>query len=139
MIPRISQALADLAAKLAGDIAPETSSRFAFAGTSMIAMLLGALSRDAERAVANRMADVDAIKRLFEGLGAEADPQRAAAREAFATRSPASLALADVDTLHADGMQLVIALHAWAEEHDPALDRALWQLLLDHTERNRLD
>jgi len=139
MIPRPSRALADLAGKLVNDIAPETSSTFAAANSGMIAMLLGALAQDAERAAANRVADIDEMQRLFTRLGPDSDPQRAAERTRYVERQPASLRLSDLDALHADGMQLLIALHAWAEAHDPDLDRGIWGLLLNHTERNRLD
>lgn len=136
MIPRLSQGLADLAGKLATAIAPETSSRFAMANTGMISMLLVALAQDAERAVASRMTDIADMKALF-----RAAPKCAGAdaRQAFCARTPDSLRLTDVDALHADGLRLMIALHGCAEEADPALDRQIWDFLLRHTERHRLD
>lgn len=139
MIPQPSRALADLAGKLVNDIAPETSSTFAAANSGMIAMLLGALAQDAERAAANRMADIDDIQRLFTRLTPDCDPGRAAERTRYVERQPESLRLGDLDALHADGMTLLIALHGWAEANDPDLDRSIWTLLLNHTERNRLD
>jgi hypothetical protein len=139
MIPQPSRALADLAGKLVNDIAPETSSTFAAANSGMIAMLLGALAQDAERAAANRMADIDDIQRLFTRLTPDCDPARAAERTHYVERQPKSLRLTDLDALHADGMSLLISLHGWAEANDPELDRSIWGLLLNHTERNRLD
>jgi len=139
MIPQPSRALADLAGKLVNDIAPETSSTFAAANSGMIAMLLGALAQDAERAAANRMADIDAIQRLFTRLTPDCDPGRAVERTRYVERQPTSLRLSDLDALHADGMTLLISLHGWAESNDPELDRSIWDLLLNHTERNRLD
>jgi hypothetical protein len=138
VIPRPSQGLAALAAKLAAAIAPETTSRFAMANTGMISMLMLALAQDAERAVANRMADIDDMKALF-AAATGADRERAEARAAFCSRQPNSLRIADLDVLHAEGLTLLIALHAWAEAHDADLDRRLWDFLLRHTERNRLD
>jgi hypothetical protein len=137
VIPRPARGLADLAAKLASAIAPETSSRFAMANSAMIATLLTALAQDTERAVDSRMADIDDIKALFDAAGDDA-PQ-AAARAAFRTRTPTSLRVADVDAVHGDGMGLLIDLHAWAEDHDAALDQQIWDFLSRHTERHRLD
>lgn len=136
MIPRPAQGLRDLAAKLATAIAPETSSRFAMASSGMIAMLLNALSQEAERAVDSRMQDIEDIRTLLAaGDAAPGDAERAA----FRTRTPASLRLTDVDAVHGDGMRLLIALHGWAEDNDPALNRQIWDFLVRHTERHRLD
>ena len=140
MITRLSQGLADLAAKLVTGIAPETTSRFAMASTGMIAMLLNALAQDAERAVATRMTDIEEMKRLFTSLElGPADPVQAAARAAFCGREPMSLKLSDVEALHREGMRLLIGLHAWAEESDEALNLRIWDFLVRHTERHRLD
>lgn len=139
MIPRLPQGIADLALKLATGIAPETGSRFAMANTTMIAMLLGAAATEAERAVAVRMTDIDEMQALFAGLTDEADAPAAAARQAFRQRTPVSLHLSDVDALHAEGLKLLISLHAWAEAHDPALDRQIWDFLGRHTDRHRID
>lgn len=139
MIPRLSQGLADLAGKLATAIAPDTASSYAMANSGMIAMLLAALSVESERAVATRMADVEELKALFEASGRDADPPGQGDRAAFLAREPASLRLSDVDRLHAEGLRLLIDLHAWAEVHDPALDRQIWDFLAAHTERHRLD
>jgi hypothetical protein len=138
VIPRLSQGLADLATKLATAIAPETTSRFAMANTGMISMLLTALAQDAERAVANRMTDIEEMKALFGESGAPA-AEGADARADFGTRQPASLRVSDVDALHAEGLQLLIRLHEWAEANDEALNRQIWDFLVRHTERHRLD
>jgi GAF domain-containing protein len=140
MIPRLSQGLADLAGKLATAIAPETTSRFAMANTGMISMLLMALAQDAERAVDSRIIDIDEMKDLFAAAGDEAGSlEERRARAGFCARQPASLRLGDVDALHADGLTLLIGLHAWAEQHDDDLDHRIWDFLLNHTERHRLD
>jgi hypothetical protein len=140
VITRLPQGLADLASKLATDIAPETSSRYAMANTGLVAMLLSALAQDAERAVATRMTDIDEIKALFRSVppGA-ADPVQAAARADFCAREPMSLKLSDVEALHGEGLRLLVALHAWAEESDESLNGRIWDFLVRHTERHRLD
>ena len=140
MIPAPAQSLADLAGKLATAIAPETTSRFAMANTGMISMLLMALAQDAERAVASRMDDIEEMKSLFaaaEQTAAEVDG--AAARQAFQQRQPATLRLTDIEVVHAEGLTLLIALHGWAEEADPALNRQIWDFLLRHSERHKLE
>jgi hypothetical protein len=139
VIPRLSQGLADLAAKLARDIAPEAGSRYAMASTGMVSMLLGVLAQDAERAVDARMTDIDEIKSLLRSASGNALPARQPAAIAFLERTPRSLRLADVDAVHAEGLELLIALHDWAEHHDADLDSRIWDFLVRHTERHRLD
>lgn len=139
MIPRLSQGLADLAAKLARDMAPEAGSRYAMANTGLVSMLLGALAIDAERAVDARMTDIEEIKALLRSAPEQADPARRAATAAFLERDPRSLRLTDVDALHAEALIWLIELHAWAEDHDADLDAGVWQFLVRHSERHRLD
>lgn len=140
MITRQAQGLADLARKLATDIAPQTSTRYAMASTGMIAMLLTALSQEMERSVANRMTDIEEMKALFQSVErGPADPVQAEARAAFCARQPMSLRQSDVEALHREGMRLLIGLHAWAEEWDEALNLRIWDFLVRHTERHRLD
>ncbi len=140
MITRLSEGLAALAGKLATGIAPETSSRYAMANTGMIATLLAAMAQDAERAVHTRMADIDEMKALFASVErGPADAAQARARTAFCSREPTSLKLSDVEALHREGLELLIELHAWAEEADEALNERIWDFLIRHTERHRLD
>ena len=139
MIPRLSQGLADLAAKLARDIAPETGSRYAMANTGMVSMLLGALAIDAERAVDARMTDIDEIRSLLRSAPENAVPARQAAARDLLGAAPPTLKLADVDALHARALTLLIDLHAWAEAEDAALNRRIWDFLARHTERHRLE
>jgi hypothetical protein len=139
VIPHLAQGIADLAAKLTRDIAPETASRYAMANTGLIGMLLAALAQDAERAVAVRLEDIDDMRSLLARMPAQADPDDQPAREEFRGRAPHSLRLTDVDALHAEGLNLLIAAHAWAEREDPDLDRDIWAFLARHTERHRFD
>lgn len=138
MIPQPSKSLSDLAIKLATAIAPETTSRFALSNTGMISMLLLALAQDSERAVANRMADIEDMRALFQSDAAAAAPG-ADLRATYCSRSPDGLLLSQMDTFHAQGFELLIELHAWAEGRDPALDAAIWELLRTHTERNKFE
>lgn len=136
MIPNPGRALADLAIKLAISVVPEISSGYAAANAGMTSMLMLALAQDSERAVANRMSDIEELRALFAdtaGYGGQSD------LTAYNRKQPASLLLKDVDALLAEGMALLIDLHAWAEETDDSLNRRIWQFLLHHTERNKFD
>ncbi len=140
MIPQPSQALADLAVKLATGIAPETSSSYAMANTGLISMLLLAMAQDHDRAAANRMADIGDMQTLFRAA-AKRHPGAPGTvpREAFCNGAPAGLRISELDAFHAEGLAALIDLHAWAEAHDPALSLEIWDFLLRHTERNRFD
>jgi len=138
MIPQPGRILADLAMKLASSVAPETTSNFAMANTGLISMLMLSLAQDSERAVANRMADIEDMKALFHSPDAEPAPG-SDLRTAYCERGPTSLYLSEMDAFHADGLKLLIALHGWAEAHSQALDEAIWQFLRTHTERNKFD
>ena len=74
MIPQPGRVLTDLAVKLAMSIAPETTSSFAMANTGLISMLMLSLAQDSERAVANRMADIEEMKTLFRSNDAQPAP-----------------------------------------------------------------
>ncbi|HEY5679572.1 MAG TPA: hypothetical protein VIS55_05850 [Pseudomonadales bacterium] len=136
MIPNPSKALVDLAMKLSTGVLPEIGSPYAAANAGMTAVLLIMLSQDSERAIANRMNDIDELKALF--ADAAAFPDRVGLAS-FVDAEPDSLLLADVDRLHADGMRLLIDLHAWAESHDAGLDQEIWAFLGRHADRNRFD
>ena len=143
MIPNPDRALMAIALKMATSLVPEIGSSYHAANAGMMSMLLLALSQDADRAVANRLADVDALKALFKQ--ALANPQAAAQLpaadryRAFCDSKCPGWLLSQISAWHDTGMALLIELHAWAEDEDPALDRAIWDFLLDHTERNRFD
>jgi hypothetical protein len=108
------------------------------ANTGLISMLMLSLAQDSERAVANRMADIEEIKALFRSNEAQPAPG-AEPRAAYCESAPQSLHLSDMDAFHGEGLTLVIDLHAWAEAQSPPLDRAIWQFLRAHTERNKFE
>lgn len=140
MIPQPARSLAALAVKLAQSIAPETSSPYAMANTGLISMLLLAMAQDSDRAAANRAADIEDMKRLFQrAADAHPDAPGSAARANFCAGAPAGLKISELDPFHAQGMAALIDLHAWAEIHAPALSDEIWDFLLTHTERNRFD
>lgn len=138
MIPQPGRVLTDLAMKLAMSIAPETTSSFAMANTGLISLLMLSLAQDSERAVANRMLDIDDMKALFRSNEAQPAPG-ADLRSAYCEGAPAGLHLSEMDAFHGEGLTLLIDLHAWAEAHSPPLDRAIWQFLRAHTERGKFD
>lgn len=134
MIPEPGKALAELADKLALGVLPEVGSTYAMANAGLISLLMCALAEEFERAIDNRFTDVAELRHLFtQASGAPGAGERAS----FAASEPVGLALADVCAWHDEGMQLLIELHRWAEQTDPAVDREIWQFLYRHTERNR--
>ena len=125
--------------KLALTVAPETSSAYVMANAETIALLLRAISQDSERAVANRMADIEEIKTLLTLVKNADSAPNSSELDSFLSRSPESLHLKDVMIHHAKGFDLLIELHTWAEDHDAKFDEAIWTFLLNHTEREKFE
>jgi hypothetical protein len=137
MIPRARQALNDLAGRLGTRVIPELADPFAQADTGLISLLMSLLGEELEKGVANRIADGDALKALF-----AASPETAPSadqRAAFCASEPVDLTLTAVTAWLDQGLELLIELHAWAEEHDDKLDRRIWTFLVEHTERHKFD
>ena len=144
MIPYPGKTIADLALRIATDIAPATNSNFAQADSGLITGLLLAVAQDYERAVFNPMADIDEIRVLCQQIIElpEADREKFTAMpacEAFVDAQPRSLMLADVTALHAQALNLLIDIHTWAEEHHDNLNLEVWRLLRRHSERHKFD
>lgn len=140
MIPAGGRSLADLAMKLASDIAPAAATEYAAANTGLMAMLLLAFAQEHERAAAARVADIEDIKKLFRQAGsAHPDAPGAGQRASFCEREPKSLRLSDLERFQAEGLAGLIELHAWAEGEDSTLDRAIWGFLFEHTERHKFE
>ena len=137
MIPQPGQALTDLALRLLGNIAPNTTSTFHAADTALIAQLLLTLGQEFERAAAARMQDISELKDLLRTAPCEAPAK--AAREAFLDAEPESLHLSAINVTHDSGMRLLIELHAWAERHDATLNKRIWTLLRAHSERHKFE
>ena len=137
MIPRPQQALSDLAMKLAMSVAPETQSAYAASNAGMIAMLMQCLAQDFDRAAAVRTQDLDELVALFESLR-DVPPEPLANRIAtFLRGSAESLRIEHLNARHAQGMELLIELHAWAEEVDAdELDQEIWNFLIRHADRH---
>lgn len=133
MIPEPGRALTDLATRLLLTIAPQTANTFAAADSMLVGQLMLTLSQEFERAIATRMQDIDELRELFARAPAHT------ARSSFATASPASLHLRDVNRLHDEGMHLLIELHADVELTNTDLDLRIWQFLRAHSERHKFD
>ncbi len=137
MIPRAKEALNDLAGRLGMRVIPELGNPYTVADTGLISLLMTMLSTELESGVERRMADGEALKALFETA---TEAPGADARAAFADSHPDSLALTEVTAWLDRGLDLLIALHAWAEETtDADLDRRVWAFLAAHTDRHRFD
>jgi len=144
MIPFPGRTLADLAMRIATDIAPATTSNFAQADSGLITGLLLGMAQDYERAVFNPMQDIDEIKTLCRHIidlpeEARAGFEGLSACEDFVNAEPASLMLSDVTALHAQALDLLIQIHSWAELHHAEVNLAVWQLLRRHSERHKFD
>ena len=137
MIPFPGKTLADIAVRIATDLLPSLSSTYAQADAGLITGLLLTMSQDYERAVDNRMQDMQEISSLFATLD-ESIPGHAA-RSAYLQQKPASFHLAEVTRLHADAFSCLTDLHAWAETNDATLDATIWQILRAHSERNKYE
>lgn len=142
MIPRAAQALSDLATKILVSIAPQSKTPYAAADTSMIGMLLAALAREHESGTDDRLTDIADLQAIFSNAIAPragaAYPGRDALAE-FVARTPADFKLTTIDALNADGLNLLIELHAWAETNDDALNVAIWSFLEAFADRHMLD
>ncbi len=136
MIPAPGQTLADIATRLATHLLPELGSEYGQADAGLLATLLLTISQDYERAVDNRMTDVEEMRDLFES--ATGAPNLNALLE-YTQSQPQSLHLRDVNAHHAQGFEYLIELHTWAEHHSADLDTEIWAFLRRHNERNKFD
>jgi hypothetical protein len=137
MIPRPQQALADLAMKLATSVATDTQSAYAASSAGMIAMLMQCLAQDFDRAAAVRTQDIDELTALFESLR-DVPPESLATRiAAFQRGTVESLRIEHLNARHAQGMDVLIALHEWAEQNGAdELDQEIWNFLSRHADRH---
>ena len=137
MIPRPQQALNDLAMKLIGSVAPQTQSAYAASNAGMIAMLMQCLAQEFDRAAAVRTQDIDELIALFESLR-DVPPENLTNRLGIFSRDSAeSLRIEHLNVRHAQGMALLIELHAWAETHRAEeLELEIWSFLTRHADRH---
>jgi len=144
MIPSPGQTLTDIAVRIATHLMPALNSNFTQADSGLITALLLAFGQDFERAIYNRMTDIDEIKTVCAQVRESPIDDRSGLPsqqelDDFMQQTPTTLMLADVNELHAHAMELLIRIHAWAENHDSDLDRQVWRLLRHHCERNKFD
>ncbi len=137
MIPAPGKTLADLALRIATDLMPALNTEFTQADAGLITGLLLTMAQDYERAVDNRMQDMQEINALFAKLSADVPGHEA--RQTYLAKAPASYHLDHVTALHGEAFEHLIDVHAWAEEHDATLNAAIWELLRAYSERNKFD
>jgi len=137
MIPRPQQALTDLAMKLLFSVAPETQSTYAASSVGMIAMLMQCFAQEFDRAAEVRIEDMNEMAALFESMR-DVPPENLVQPIAqFLRGSPESLRIEHLNARHAQGMQILIELHAWAETHRAEeLDLEIWNFLVRHADRH---
>ena len=133
MIHKPSQVLQDIALRMATRVIPELGSEFAQADTGLLIGLLGTLAQDYERAAYNLDVDIREIKKIFEQAPMDE------ARITYLQSQPSSLHLNDLTAFHDQGQALLIKLHAWAEENDARLDKAIWAYLRASSERHKFE
>jgi len=144
MIPYPRQTLTDIAVRIATHLMPATSSSYAQADSGLVTALLLTLAQDFERAIFNRMADIDEVKSLCSQIRDIPASDRAelpsqSELDDFARQLPGSLMFADVNALHARAFEILIGIHSWAEAHHPDMALQVWELLRRHSERNKFD
>ena len=146
MIPVPSKSLTDIAVRIATHLTPAIQTNYGQADGNLISALLLTMAQDYERAVYNRMQDIEEIKQLcaqclpqFTEQSDSTDLPDRQALSAFIDRQPDSLMLAHVTECHAQAFELLISLHSWAEEHNETVNLGIWQLLRRHSERNKFD
>lgn len=137
MIPRPQQALTDLAMKLLFAIAPETQSTYGATNVGLIAMLMQCLAQDFDRAAAVRIQDINELSALFESMRDVPPESLVNPIALFLRGSPESLRIEHLNARHAQGMQLLIELHAWSQTHRAEeLDLEIWSFLIRHADRH---
>ncbi len=140
MIAKPGTQLRDLAVRIASHVLPDINSAYGQADAGLISGLLMTLAQDYERAVYNRMADIEEMQKLFGAvLERKAAYPHADTLAAVSEEKPQSLHLQDVDQCHAEYFQQLITLHAWAEQNSDELNQQIWLLLRRHSERNKFD
>ena len=133
MIHKPSQVIQDIAVRMATRIIPELNSEYAQADAGLLIGLLGTLAQDYESAALNLDLDIQAMKAIF-----KQGPQDSA-RETYIDSQAASLHLRDLTDFHDRGSNLLIELHAWAEENDADLNKAIWAYLRDTSGRHKFE
>ncbi|NJN51945.1 MAG: hypothetical protein HC809_09390 [Gammaproteobacteria bacterium] len=140
MIPNGKSALSDLAVKLLFSVAPETSSMFVATNTGMIATLMQCLAQELDQGVAVRLHDIEEMKAIFAGVAPRIADDLGGSVATFRDRTPTSYRLGDVTAVHAEALELLIALHERAEaKNAAALDEEIWQFLERMAERHKFD
>ena len=136
MIPEPGQALTHLAGKIALTVAPSIPTTYGATDAGLISMLLTMLAAEAELGIERRLEDARGIKDIFGSAAHAPDPD---GRVRFTASEPESLSHPDVSTWLDQGLDLLIALHAWAEIEDSELNESIWAFLYQHTERYKFD
>ncbi len=142
MIPYPSRTLTDIALRIATHLMPDLQTEYGQADAGLLTGLLLTFAQEYEREVYHRLIVIVEIQALFETRTdklSDGDAPDIEAIRAFTRAAPASLKLDDVTACHAEGFNLLIELHAWAEQHDAELELEIWRLLRRHSERNKFD
>ena len=83
------------------------------------------------------MQDIRDMRAIFRDAAPGTPGDIASRIPAFLDAGPVSLRISDIDALHAQGLEILIALHAHAEASaDTALDHRIWEFLERHADRH---
>lgn len=143
MIPRGSEGIAHLAARIMADLVPGAANAYSMSDLAMIATLMSMTAEDYDRAVEVLIADERDMCEIFSVARAHvADPTLGRRLEAAFRSPPENLRVSHLSARADGAMQVLIDLHALVETArdtgahwaDP-LDRQIWSFLERHTER----
>lgn len=145
MIPLAPQALQMLSQRMLVQLVPDAKSEYSMSDGMLLGVLLGSLVNEMEQGIERRLADIRAMKALFEQAHAQLGPAALPAElDDVLASEPESMTMTDVNAVHDAHTRLLIALHAGvdtAAPGDPAdvVNRAIWQYLDTHAQRHALD
>ena len=143
MKPDVTDVLADLAQRLAGEIAPQVQPAYLAGTLGMTAGLLSAVKEEFDRAAHRRVEENTAIRSLFgKAEGLALDPGLAERLASLAATKDGDLRVSALEASNATLRGALIALHAAIETmggaQAEALNAAIWAELTASTERRRL-
>lgn len=143
MKPDVTTVLADLAGRLAGEIAPQVQPAYLAGSLALTAGVLGAIAEEFDRAAAWRIEENAALRTLFaQAAGLDLPADLAGRLGGLAAAPEASFRVSALDAVNAELRAALIELHV-AVEASPAsaaaaLNEAVWRELALSTERRRL-
>jgi hypothetical protein len=131
MKPGMAELLAGIAGATASRLIPAIDPEsYATGDAKMIIALAVFLAQEVDRAADVLVCENAEMRRLFARMTEEKLPAELGARLAqAASGSDANLRISTLDPANAELRAVLIDLHIWAEEHSPATNTAIWDIL----------